>query len=314
MITRNRPPCLVRPERKLVYIPAAPTDPTHVLVSSASVSTGSVIVARPLRLRSLVWRLRAPQLPEFRALCHFGWECLLLHPKRSSDRAVGKPRRPHSGTARTAREGRSRSGDPEVRPRPQTAPGPAPGAGDGSKELAAQLKAKRRLVPMTTNAIAREVGVTVDRSDAARVWATAHGLAGRHALQTGCRSLTESAGQRCRGTRYGLPPLDAVRLGAVRRGGGYCVMGMPTNPTKPLLDIMRRSMANLEFIEARKSPTGPYEVTQLINTFLGALVHPFEKMQVGLNSLSLADAANQGWPIPKREFPTYRIQLHSASW
>ena len=43
---------------------------------------------------------------------------------------------------------------------------------------------------------------------------------------------------------------------------------------EPLLDIMRRSMANLAFVEAHAGPSGPYEVTQLINTFLGALTHP----------------------------------------
>ena len=40
-------------------------------------------------------------------------------------------------------------------------------------------------------------------------------------------------------------------------------MGMPT---EPLLDIMRRSMANLAFVEAHAGPAGPYEVTQHINT------------------------------------------------
>ena len=70
-------------------------------------------------------------------------------------------------------------------------------------------------------------------------------------------------------------------------------MGMPT---EPLLDIMRRSMANLAFVEGNAGPEGPYEVTQLVNTFLGALAHPFEAMRDDLNSLSLADAAALGWP------------------
>jgi hypothetical protein len=75
-------------------------------------------------------------------------------------------------------------------------------------------------------------------------------------------------------------------------------MGMPT---EPLLDIMRSSMANLSFVESRASPTGPYEVTQLINTFLGAFAHPFEAMRTDLIALPLADAAEQEWPTIVRE-------------
>ncbi|RWK45170.1 MAG: hypothetical protein EOR73_27830 [Mesorhizobium sp.] len=44
-------------------------------------------------------------------------------------------------------------------------------------------------------------------------------------------------------------------------------MGMPT---QPLLDIMRRSMKNLEVVEAHAGPAGPYELTQL--RFLGLFV------------------------------------------
>ncbi len=37
-------------------------------------------------------------------------------------------------------------------------------------------------------------------------------------------------------------------------------------PTQPILDIMRRSLANLEFVEKHAGPEGPYAVTQLLNT------------------------------------------------
>jgi hypothetical protein len=77
-------------------------------------------------------------------------------------------------------------------------------------------------------------------------------------------------------------------------------MGMPT---EPLLDIMRRSMANLTFVEANASPDGPYEVTQLVNTFLGALAHPFEAMRDDLRALPLAEAASRGWPTIANERP-----------
>lgn len=93
-----------------------------------------------------------------------------------------------------------------------------------------------------------------------------------------------------------------------RRGGnevtddnqlGYVgLMGMPT---KPLLDIMRRSMANLAFVEAHASHGGPYEVTQLVNTFLGALAHPFEAMRHDLMALAVSDAATLGWPSIRKE-------------
>lgn len=78
-------------------------------------------------------------------------------------------------------------------------------------------------------------------------------------------------------------------------------MGMPT---APILDIMRRSMMNLGFVEAHASPAGPYEVTQLINTFLGALVHPFESMQEDdLMSGPIANAIALGWPAIGRARP-----------
>jgi hypothetical protein len=35
-------------------------------------------------------------------------------------------------------------------------------------------------------------------------------------------------------------------------------------------------MANLEFIERHAGAGGRYEVTQLVNSFLGALAHPYE--------------------------------------
>lgn len=68
-------------------------------------------------------------------------------------------------------------------------------------------------------------------------------------------------------------------------------------PFEPVLDIMRRTMANLAFIERHKAEGGPYEVTQLINSFLGALAHPWEKLGPSLD-ISLEEAAAQGWPIP----------------
>ena len=78
-------------------------------------------------------------------------------------------------------------------------------------------------------------------------------------------------------------------------------MGMPTDP---ILDIMRRSMANLAFVEAHAGSKGPYEVTQLINTFLSAFMHPFEAMQHDLMARPLQEAAAFGWPTIKKESPS----------
>jgi hypothetical protein len=72
-------------------------------------------------------------------------------------------------------------------------------------------------------------------------------------------------------------------------------------PHEPVLDIMRRTMRNLAFIEQHASSDGPFEVTQLINSFLGALAHPWESLKSELNSISIADAKSRGWPIPQEE-------------
>ena len=55
---------------------------------------------------------------------------------------------------------------------------------------------------------------------------------------------------------------------------------------------------NLAFIEAqpRDPQTGPFEVTQLVNSFLGALAHPWEQHRRHFNSLSLSKAYAEGWP------------------
>jgi hypothetical protein len=75
-------------------------------------------------------------------------------------------------------------------------------------------------------------------------------------------------------------------------------------PHEPVLDIMRRTMVNLAFVERCASRDGPFEVTQLINSFLGALAHPWETLRRELNSISMSDAESQGWPIPRAERTT----------
>lgn len=44
---------------------------------------------------------------------------------------------------------------------------------------------------------------------------------------------------------------------------------------------MRRSLVNLKFIDDNYKKHHLYEITQLVNTFLGALIHPFEHSKSG---------------------------------
>ena len=77
-------------------------------------------------------------------------------------------------------------------------------------------------------------------------------------------------------------------------------------PHNPLLDMMDRTVANLEFVERHATANGPYEVTQLVNSFLGALAHPWETFQPSFNSISISDAEKSGWPSIRKELPTDR--------
>ena len=75
-------------------------------------------------------------------------------------------------------------------------------------------------------------------------------------------------------------------------------------PLEPVRDIMRRTMANLEFVEARADKDGPYEVTQLLNSLLGSIAHPWEHFRAELNQLPPSEAAARGWPAIKKERPS----------
>jgi hypothetical protein len=74
-------------------------------------------------------------------------------------------------------------------------------------------------------------------------------------------------------------------------------------PYEPIRDVMRRTIENLNFVEAHKSQRGPYEVTQLLNSFLGALCHPWEACRIDLNAKSLSEAVSEGWPAIAKERP-----------
>jgi len=74
---------------------------------------------------------------------------------------------------------------------------------------------------------------------------------------------------------------------------------------------MRRTMVNLEFVKERRGHGGPYEVTQLINSFMGAMVHPWEQMDdiagLDLKSITLREARIRRWPVLRHELPTDKI-------
>ena len=76
------------------------------------------------------------------------------------------------------------------------------------------------------------------------------------------------------------------------------------NPEEPVRDVMRRTMFNLRLIDDQATKNGPYEVTQLVNSFLGALAHPWELFKKELESITLSDAINQGWPEIVKERTT----------
>jgi HEPN pEK499 p136 len=67
-------------------------------------------------------------------------------------------------------------------------------------------------------------------------------------------------------------------------------------PHEPAIDLLRRTLFNLEYIEERKAPEGPFETTQLINSFLAGLAHPWERWREEISDMSIEEAERKGWP------------------
>ena len=72
-------------------------------------------------------------------------------------------------------------------------------------------------------------------------------------------------------------------------------------PKDRIRDPMRNTMTNLRFVEEHAESDGLYEVTQLINSFLAALAHPWEEYKDQLNEMSIQEAVKEGWPKLKKE-------------
>jgi hypothetical protein len=72
--------------------------------------------------------------------------------------------------------------------------------------------------------------------------------------------------------------------------------------------VMERTMFNLRFVHERRADSGPYEVVQLVNSFSGAMVHPWEVLKepdsLGLKNVSLAEARLRGWPVLNKRHPS----------
>jgi|SRR5579884_2892901 len=67
-------------------------------------------------------------------------------------------------------------------------------------------------------------------------------------------------------------------------------------PEDRISGVLERTMYNLRFIERRRRPDGPFEVIQLINSFMGAAVHPWENLLSTQEELVNLTAQDVGWP------------------
>lgn len=71
-----------------------------------------------------------------------------------------------------------------------------------------------------------------------------------------------------------------------------------TMPEEPATEWIRRTLFNLAFIEERATDHGPFEVTQLVNSFLGAFVFPWETFYRGKFGDITVQEAREHWGIP----------------
>ncbi len=85
-------------------------------------------------------------------------------------------------------------------------------------------------------------------------------------------------------------------------------MGLPRYHEQPVLLLMYRTIHNLEFIDRHKSHGGPFEVTQLINSFLAVVAHPWDRLldqrkleQIKLESRQFREC---GFPV----FPSLPVE------
>jgi hypothetical protein len=75
-----------------------------------------------------------------------------------------------------------------------------------------------------------------------------------------------------------------------------------------LQEVMERTMWNLRYIHEHRAENGPFEVVQLVNSFSGAMVHPWEAKRgnalSAMKTFSLSAARAESWPVLEKELPT----------
>lgn len=94
-------------------------------------------------------------------------------------------------------------------------------------------------------------------------------------------------------------------------------MGYPNDPVRV---VMKRTIANLQFIDEadeqlraearanglsrRDAEQAPFEATQLLNSFLGAVIHPWETLRERSGqgiAIGLDEAEKRGWPVLRNQ-------------
>jgi HEPN pEK499 p136 len=75
-------------------------------------------------------------------------------------------------------------------------------------------------------------------------------------------------------------------------------------PEEKVARILERTLFNLSFINDHAHDAGPYEMTQLINSFLGAVVHPWENLLRNQPILVNLRGPDVNWPALRKAKPT----------
>ena len=72
-----------------------------------------------------------------------------------------------------------------------------------------------------------------------------------------------------------------------------------TMPSRPVRDLMDRTLFNLDFVKRQARENGPYEFTQLLNSCLAVICHPWEKIRDEVENWDWIQAKACGWePLP----------------
>ena len=89
-------------------------------------------------------------------------------------------------------------------------------------------------------------------------------------------------------------------------------MGLPRYHEQPVLLLMYRTIHNLDFINREKRHSGPFEVTQLINSFLSVVAHPWDRLldQKKLEETPLASNVFRRCRFP--DFPALPVDGNPA--